>query len=620
MTVNCYCISNNSIRTRLPFGVPLDDIFPSNDIHPYLKTIFSKAYHDITLNKYSVEEVISKLQGTIAERLLLKEVTVSCKPMPSGLPPGVLLWILRHFIGLLPLPLLPEYTNGQHFSWKRLAQFCKRSFMKYTTIEVNNRLLICKLAEELSRLPHANLLLLTAMLNFVRALARERCGSNIRNFNRLEALYLVRYFSSSIFLRPYNPGRVSKVDRHYFPLLLYLVLKWPAIKKHFEANARDPIPFKNSVRESIAVSPSYYPKPAEKILKIKDSYAQTDDYVHFESCSEIASEDNCFKSVSQNSQLDDYLEAVSEVENNECAFLRDTGCQTEEIVQKPKNIKDYFFRDGDIRCCCTYGNNYESCLNEYGSLDKYCQTNLNDTGNKSPPRICSKTDASTSTDKIMYKLCLCDLDKKSIKTPIISRRNIGVNTDDLCYYDWISSNQSPKSTLKRSSLCSPQTFISNNDYMYDDYTDSTLNLIRNIEETKSLQDENDVLGRIAKIGWTYTPPRSTAPTSPLVSPKTMSKTGLKEENCIVCCNDKEQLSKEDKENCSSTDSLKSKRSVSNVSFPKSRKSFTVANIKSKLDFFKIFGGKKDKLKGSCSFDEISNIKYKKMNSVRSTLF
>ncbi|KRT81369.1 hypothetical protein AMK59_6009, partial [Oryctes borbonicus] len=171
MTVNCYCTSNNIRRTRLPFGVPLDDIFPCNDIHPYLKIVFSKAYHDITLNKYSVEEVTSKRQGTIAERLLLKEIIASCKPMPSAVPPGILLWILRHFIGLLPLPLLPEYTNGQHFSWRRLAQFCKRSFMRYATVEVNNRLLICKLAQELARLPPANLLLLSVMLDFIRALS-----------------------------------------------------------------------------------------------------------------------------------------------------------------------------------------------------------------------------------------------------------------------------------------------------------------------------------------------------------------------------------------------------------------------------------------------------------------
>lgn len=89
----------------------------------------------------------SKLQGTLAERLLFKEIIVSCKPMPAAVSPGILLWILRHFLGLLPLPLLPDYANGQYFSWKRLAQLCKRSFMKYVVVEVNNRLLICKLAE-----------------------------------------------------------------------------------------------------------------------------------------------------------------------------------------------------------------------------------------------------------------------------------------------------------------------------------------------------------------------------------------------------------------------------------------------------------------------------------------
>ncbi|KRT81370.1 hypothetical protein AMK59_6010, partial [Oryctes borbonicus] len=501
---------------------------------------------------------------------------------------------------LLPLPLLPEYTNGQHFSWRRLAQFCKRSFMRYATVEVNNRLLICKLAQELARLPPANLLLLSVMLDFIRALSRGRCGSTT-NFNGLAAFYLVKYFSSPMFLRPYNPGRASKLDKHYFPLLLYLVLKWPAVKKHVETNANNPIPLpKNSLKQSISVNPYYCSEQAPKPVKIKDSCAQTDDFVDFESCSEIASENNCFKSISQCSYLEDnYSEAVSEM--GICTFLRDTGCQTEEIVQKTKDIEDYLLRANEIRCCCTYASNYESSLNENVPLNKYCQTSFNDI-----TRVQSKTDVSTSTDKTMLKPCQCDINRKSIKRLILTR-NVGVNTDDL---PGIRSYQLPKATSQGTSLCSAKTYISNNGYIYDDYSDSTLNLIGNTEETNSLQDENDILGRIAKIGWTYTPPRSTGPTSPLISPKAISKTALKKENYTICYNEKEKLSKEDKENCSSTESLKSKRSISNVSFPKSKKSFTVANIKNKLDFFKIFTGKK--LKSSCSFDEISSVKYKKM--------
>lgn len=359
-----------------------------------------------------------------------------------------------------------------------------------------------------------------------------------------------------------------------------------------------------------------YLQSSREVLKIKDSYAQTDNCAAHQDSPEVDFKENSVDSMSHVSNLDDdYLETASQITIVEqCNFLRDTGCQTEDL-QKRQNIETYILKN-DIRCCCKYGTNYQSSLNESEPLNKQCQT------------ICSessvKTDVSTVMDRILLsKQTQCDLNRLTSTRRSLFRKDVSTTTENLPYCDCIDSHKSLRDTLQRTGICSPQTFVSHNDYIYDDYTGSTLNLIGSFEEAKSLEDEEytDVLGRIAKIGWTYTPPRSTGQTSPLVSPSTMSKTALKDENYTICYdNDKELSNKELKEHCSSHESLKSKGSFGDTTSTKSKKSFSVANIKSKLDFLKIFTGKKGKLKGTCSFEEISNIKYKKMNSVRSTMF
>lgn len=66
------------------------------------------------------------MQGTVKERLNLKELIEKCVFWQIKKLPGVLLWIIRHFIGLLPLPLLSDYADGKFFNWKKLSRLCKR--------------------------------------------------------------------------------------------------------------------------------------------------------------------------------------------------------------------------------------------------------------------------------------------------------------------------------------------------------------------------------------------------------------------------------------------------------------------------------------------------------------
>lgn len=406
---------------------------------------------------------------------------------------------------------------------------------------------------------------------------------------------------------------VFQIDRQYFPLLLYFILKWPAIKKELKLG--------KTVTPKHLVSNTRYctESPVPIKIKIKDCGTQTEDYCELnDNCSEV-SENISYKSITVDSTMEvEDLELYFEIPiKEECTFLRDTSCQT---------LNEYEFNkingplcQRSVRCCCLYGKNYESNLNESVILDKGCQTNLvEEEVEEITIEHQNKCDACTSTDQVLLsKNTQCDIKRIKPKHPF--KIDVGTNTDDFPYYGWIIPSKSAESSPTKVELCSPKTFISDNQYIYDDYISSTLNLLDNPEDTASIEADNDLLDRISKIGWTYTPPRSIAANSPLISPTTLSKKTSKDENYTLCFNEKEQV-KEEKEECSSRESLKSRQSLANVSSAKSRKSFIVANIKSKFDFFKIFSGKKNKLKGSCSYDSMSNIKYKKMNSARSTMF
>lgn len=81
------------------------------------------------------------MQGTVNERLNLKELIEKCVYLQFKKLPGALLWIIRHFIGLLPLPLMPHYTNNKFFNWKKLSLMCKQ----YLTSKEENFQEECKL-------------------------------------------------------------------------------------------------------------------------------------------------------------------------------------------------------------------------------------------------------------------------------------------------------------------------------------------------------------------------------------------------------------------------------------------------------------------------------------------
>lgn len=72
-------------------------------------------------------------QGSLEMRLELKHRLVYDVYFEhlSNYLPGTYFWLIRHFIGLLPIPLLPKYANGVTFDWRYLAEKCKTFLKKY---------------------------------------------------------------------------------------------------------------------------------------------------------------------------------------------------------------------------------------------------------------------------------------------------------------------------------------------------------------------------------------------------------------------------------------------------------------------------------------------------------
>ncbi|KAJ8918030.1 hypothetical protein NQ315_011486 [Exocentrus adspersus] len=196
------------------FGVPLEDIFPPNDIHPRLKYLFEEAYKLVD-SHHNIEEIVRRLQGPLGTRLELKQKIVhdvhyDIKNERLDEAPGAYFWIIRHFLGLLPIPLLPTYSGDVRFEWSNLSEKCRYFLQHYESERSKKYLLDYKIAENLSLLPFEHFLLLTILIHFVRRLSQKtRHG---RQINRKSLLFLSKYYGASTCVRPYTPGYSSLED------------------------------------------------------------------------------------------------------------------------------------------------------------------------------------------------------------------------------------------------------------------------------------------------------------------------------------------------------------------------------------------------------------------------
>ncbi|CAG9768805.1 unnamed protein product [Ceutorhynchus assimilis] len=223
------CLSS-LFAIRFDFGVPLEDIFHRDDVHPRLKHLFHTAFASYSEQRSDIEDVLKYGQGTVNDCLMLKDTLVLDEKYDSNLEgnlPGTYFWLIRHFMGLLPLPLFPKFTNGIHFHWNSVANECKMAFKTCDNRERNR--LDYDIAQCLDALPIQNGMLINILMKFIRKICMRTVRGHYK-FNKNSLITLSKYFCESLFVRPYIPGHLQKSE--YQVLLLYLVLRWHKITEH----------------------------------------------------------------------------------------------------------------------------------------------------------------------------------------------------------------------------------------------------------------------------------------------------------------------------------------------------------------------------------------------------
>ncbi|EEZ98817.2 hypothetical protein TcasGA2_TC004423 [Tribolium castaneum] len=212
---------SNLLCIRFAFGVPLEDIFPPNGIHPRLKNLFNETKIALNNNPFPLSRIIKIREKPLNTGLNLKETLLSGQlRYKKDIQPLTFLWLIRHFLGVLPLPLFTKYSNGRKYNWDFLASQCQKHRTCYQ--------LDLEISWAIHRLPKAHVVLIYTLINFFRNISLKRYSDKL---DKTSVTALVVYFSSSLFVRPYRPGFVIKADRIYFHLLFYLIVNWQRIKR-----------------------------------------------------------------------------------------------------------------------------------------------------------------------------------------------------------------------------------------------------------------------------------------------------------------------------------------------------------------------------------------------------
>ncbi|XP_076253174.1 uncharacterized protein LOC143191689 [Rhynchophorus ferrugineus] len=218
--------SSNYLTARFDFGVPLEDIFPSNGIHPRLAYLFNKAFETY---KWSGKSIctLENSHVSIETCLELKRKLVYDANYHKNIQnyhPKIYFWVLRHFFGLLPLPLLPTYTNGIWFDWHSIANECL--YILRNPRGSNRNILDHEIMGSINMLPLQNRILLQTFIDFLKKI----CISRNKFYNR-RLYYLAKYFSQSLLCRPYRPGIYMKNSANT-SLIMYLCMKSNVFFKH----------------------------------------------------------------------------------------------------------------------------------------------------------------------------------------------------------------------------------------------------------------------------------------------------------------------------------------------------------------------------------------------------
>nr|CAD7415128.1 unnamed protein product [Timema poppensis] len=161
-------------------------------------------------------------QGSLSERMSLKErLEEGCSIVDTPASPGASLWLIRHFIGRLPDPLL----RGEH--WRQLASECSVAIQHMHTAERTVCPVHKLIARSLSSIRKEEYLVLAALFNLVHDLSMDRKSGHL---NWVATKSLVQYFTSSLVTRPFIPGLTTEGDCHFHPMMLITCYYWPEVR------------------------------------------------------------------------------------------------------------------------------------------------------------------------------------------------------------------------------------------------------------------------------------------------------------------------------------------------------------------------------------------------------
>ncbi|KAJ8687227.1 hypothetical protein QAD02_023021 [Eretmocerus hayati] len=229
-------------RPRLEFGVSLDEAYENGKLHPGLKDLFLKAYLNVNQDLPNNDEnnecrststprveprAVLALQsgpegqGSLSQRMQLKsKLELGEWLIPVQTPMGAPLWLLRHFLGRLPRPLL------KGTKWRTASRACVTSIL--SSPDVGR--VVQRLTEMVRSLSHAEFEVTGLLALLLRKLStrwdRNR-SEEVHNEETLSAL--TQYFISSITTRPFRPGLCTSADRELQPILMFLSRYWRII-------------------------------------------------------------------------------------------------------------------------------------------------------------------------------------------------------------------------------------------------------------------------------------------------------------------------------------------------------------------------------------------------------
>ncbi|XP_063243018.1 uncharacterized protein LOC134542574 [Bacillus rossius redtenbacheri] len=210
----------------LKFKVPLRYVCLDGLIPPGLEELLVKAYTSGSKGIHEGNLPALMDYGSIDKCMELKKSLEAGESiLDVNYPPGVPLWVLRHFFGTLPKPLFRRDFWGYVINQAIVAVQHVVNNYDFAVTPIHNII-----ARRVSALPSEEHAVLARLVRLVRDLAAGPGGVSAGRRKR-RVVALVEYFADSLCARPYFPGSTTKEGRAICPLLTILCLDWPKIEE-----------------------------------------------------------------------------------------------------------------------------------------------------------------------------------------------------------------------------------------------------------------------------------------------------------------------------------------------------------------------------------------------------